>query len=121
MKHPLARSQAALLAVWLCCWLLGSSLPGGFGSAFHSLGDLLFVALSAITAWIGFQLYRNKQKILLFYMAAHIRLARKFSGPQRSAAVARSYQRTASMQQTGQILLLAGSICLLVGLYYLIF
>jgi hypothetical protein len=116
-----ARLQAAFLTGWLLLWLAGRLLPGGLGRLAYSTRNLLFILLCAITVWIGYLVVRKQKKLILFFMAAHVWLYRKFRKPDQAAALLRNYKRSTIQQQTGQIMLLTGGICLAVGLYYFLF
>ena len=121
MNHTLARIQAGFLAGWLVLWMAGRILPGGIGRLAYSTRNLLFLLLSAITVWIGYSMFRRNQKYILFYMTAHVWLVRRLSQPTQAAGLLRQYKRSSTQLQHGQVLLLTGSICLAVGLYYFLF
>ncbi len=121
MKHPLAKYQAIFVAAWLAFWAAGRILPGSLGYLAYTARDVMFLLASGLTAWIGYRMCRKQEKILLFYMSGHIELMRSLRQPQEAASLGRYYRRAATIHQTGQILLMVGGMCFLVGLYYFIF
>lgn len=118
MNNQLAKYQAFFLAAWLILWIAGGILPGGLSRLAYSLRDIFFLLASGLTIWIGLRMYRKQEKIILFYMAAHIHLLRKYANLREAAAQSRRYQRAGTILQTGQVCLMVGGLCFTVGLYY---
>jgi hypothetical protein len=92
MKRPLELYQTILLAGWVGLWVVGSVLPGSFGSVVYSFRNVTFILLSGLTLWMGYRMAFKREVYSFPYLDVLVRWIRKSQGARQSELLARRYK-----------------------------
>jgi hypothetical protein len=118
MKRPLGLYQTILLAGWVGLWVVGSVLPGSFGSVVYSFRDVTFILLSGLTVWLGYRMAFKREVYSFPYLNVLVKWIRKSQGVRQSELLARRYKSKKTAREMGQVFLVVGGISLMVALFY---